>query len=526
MYADYFGLDEAPFAITPDPRYLYLGKRHAEALAHLLYGIREGGGFVLLTGEVGTGKTTLTRCLLDELPPEVDVAVLLNPRLDITEFLEAICQELGIAMPENAGNRRLVDALNRYLLDAHARGRRTVLIVDEAQNLSPDVLEQVRLLTNLETAKTKLLQILLIGQPELRDLLARPELRQLAQRVTARYHLEPLQRDELAAYVHHRLGVAGARAPIFGVAAIKAVWKLSAGIPRRANILCDRALLGAWSAEVREITPRLVRQAAHEIDGPRSGAPRRRLHGAMAAFVLVGGVAAALLLARPYLISPVAARSSEPATPTLEQWLTANAETAGTDDALARLFEEWQLDYVRGGLPACEQASTAGLRCLHGHATWRAIAELDRPVVLELALPEGGRFQVTLTGLANSSAGPAAIVHAGSALRRTTPAELGVLWSGEYLALWQPPEGIEPPLLPGSRNAAVVWLRAQLDHVLEPGTDAKEPEHYDAGLATRVREFQQREGLRVDGIAGEETLLRLTRLLHEPGRPFLSAREN
>ncbi|MBW3568446.1 MAG: AAA family ATPase [Proteobacteria bacterium] len=294
MYADYFGLDEAPFAITPDPRYLYLGKRHAEALAHLLYGIREGGGFVLLTGEVGTGKTTLTRCLLDELPAEVDVAVLLNPRLDVTEFLEAICQELGLDVPEDAGNRRLVDALNRYLLDAHARGRRTVLIVDEAQNLSADVLEQVRLLTNLETAKTKLLQILLIGQPELRDLLARPELRQLAQRVTARYHLEPLQREELGAYVNHRLGIAGARAPLFGMAAIKAVWKFSEGIPRRANILCDRALLGAWSAELREVTPRLIRQAAQEIEGPRE----RNRHGAVALSVLL--LVAALAAALPF----------------------------------------------------------------------------------------------------------------------------------------------------------------------------------------------------------------------------------
>lgn len=520
MYADYFGLDEAPFAITPDPRYLYLGKRHAEALAHLLYGIREGGGFVLLTGEVGTGKTTLTRCLLDELPAEVDVAVLLNPRLDVTEFLEAICQELGIDMPEHAGNRRLVDALNRYLLDAHARGRRTVLIVDEAQNLSADVLEQVRLLTNLETAKTKLLQILLIGQPELRELLARPELRQLAQRVTARYHLEPLQREELGAYVNHRLGIAGARAPLFSLAAIKAVWKLSEGIPRRANILCDRALLGAWSAELREVTPRLIRQAAQEIEGP--GTRSRRGAVALSVLLLVAAMAVALPLARPYLTEPVVAEPETPARPSLEQWLLANARTAGTDDALARLFDTWQANYVRGGPPACEQAVAAGLRCLHGRGTWRSLSRLDRPAVLELSLPSGERFQLTLTGVTPA---PAGILHAGNAKFQASPAEIGTYWSGEYLALWRLPAGIEPPLLPGTRGFAVAWLRAQLDKVLEPQLSVGAPDFYDGGLVKRVRAFQESEALRVDGIAGEETLLRLKHRLRDADVPFLSARE-
>lgn len=529
MYADYFGLDEAPFAITPDPRYLYLGKRHAEALAHLLYGVREGGGFVLLTGEVGTGKTTLTRCLLDELPPEVDVAVLLNPRLDVTEFLEAICQELRIEVPDNAGNRRLVDALNRYLLDAHARGRRTVLIVDEAQNLSADVLEQVRLLTNLETAKTKLLQIMLIGQPELRDLLARPDLRQLAQRVTARYHLEPLACSELTEYVHHRLGIAGARAPLFGTSAMKTVWKLSDGIPRRANILCDRALLGAWSAGLREVTPRLVRQAAAEIRGPA----QRKTIGVRAtlftALLLVAALAAIALQVRPALLTPASADADAtpvPAAPTLAQWLATHAATAGTDDALARLFSEWQVDYSRTGGPACAQAAAAGLRCLHGRGTWRALTELDRPAVLELMSADGTRFQVALTALLDSAEGPAAQLHAGNAARRVTPAELGELWAGEFLALWQPPAGIEPPLLPGTRGAGISWLRNSLASLLQIPLDVDAADRYDESLVASVREFQRAEGLRVDGIAGEETLLRLNRRLREPGRPFLSGREN
>ncbi|MBS0396210.1 MAG: AAA family ATPase, partial [Proteobacteria bacterium] len=211
MYTSFYGLAEKPFAITPDPRYLYLSERHAEALAHLLYGIDDAGGFVQLTGEVGTGKTTMVRSFLAQLPAHADVALILNPRVTPEEFLLAICDELHVAVPEalRTSVKATVDLLNRYLLEAHARGRRVVVIVDEAQQLSADVLEQVRLLTNLETATQKLLQIILVGQPELREVLARNDLRQLAQRITGRYHLDPLERPEAAAYVRHRLKVAG-----------------------------------------------------------------------------------------------------------------------------------------------------------------------------------------------------------------------------------------------------------------------------------------------------------------------------
>ena len=212
MYLPFFGLSEKPFAITPDPRYLFLGERHAEALAHLVYGITEAGGFIQLTGEVGTGKTTIIRSLLARQPDNAEIALILNPGMTAPEFLLTICEELGIMVPNDAVGsvKDLVDILNHYLLKAHARGKRVVLVIDEAQGLSPELLEQVRLLTNLETDTQKLLQIILIGQPELRDLLARNDLRQLAQRVTGRYHLDPLSRSESAAYVKHRLRIAGA----------------------------------------------------------------------------------------------------------------------------------------------------------------------------------------------------------------------------------------------------------------------------------------------------------------------------
>ena len=225
MYTSFFGLAEKPFAITPDPRYLYLSERHAEALAHLLYGINESGGFIQLTGEVGTGKTTVVRTLLSRVPHHADVAVILNPRVTPVEFLLTICEELGLAIAEADRDsvKQMVDALNRRLLNAHAEGRRIIVLVDEAQNLSIEVLEQVRLLTNLETPTQKLLQIILIGQPELRELLDRTDLRQLAQRITGRYHLRPLSREETKGYVRHRLRVAGATEEIFtpgGVAGI------------------------------------------------------------------------------------------------------------------------------------------------------------------------------------------------------------------------------------------------------------------------------------------------------------------
>ncbi|MDF1614641.1 ExeA family protein [Desulfurivibrio dismutans] len=266
MYKNHFGLNYKPFSITPDPRFLYLSARHREALAHLLYGVSEGGGFVLLTGEVGTGKTTLCRSLLEQLPPQVDLALILNPRLDAVELVAAVCDELQISYPPGCTSlRTLVGALNDHLLQSHATGRRTVLVIDEAQNLSPEVLEQVRLLTNLETSESKLLEITLLGQPELREILARPELRQLAQRITARYHLNPLNLEETVAYVRHRLRVAGVSRPLFTRGALKALARLSGGIPRLINVICDRALLGAYVEERNEVDAAILRRAAREI---------------------------------------------------------------------------------------------------------------------------------------------------------------------------------------------------------------------------------------------------------------------
>ena len=300
MYARQFGLTQDPFSIAPDPRFLYMSERHREALAHLLFGVAgidgqsggAGGGFVLLTGDIGTGKTTICRCFLEQTPAGCHVAYIFNPKLSVIELLQSICEEFHIVLTKSDAHapsvKDHVDALNAFLLQSHAAGQNCVLVIDEAQNLAPDVLEQLRLLTNLETAERKLLQIVLIGQPELRTMLAQPALEQLAQRVIARYHLDALNEDEALQYIAHRLAVAGhvGRLP-FDNAALQRVYQLTKGVPRRINLLCGRAMLGAWANCQLMVSRAVVDKAAAEVFGDGQ-LPRAKVHGAA---YLWGGVA-------------------------------------------------------------------------------------------------------------------------------------------------------------------------------------------------------------------------------------------
>ena len=281
MYLAFFGLDENPFAITPDPRYLFPSARHADALAHLVYGVSGAGGFIQLTGEVGTGKTTLVRSLLARQLPDVDVALILNPRVTVDEFLLTICEELGVPVEASARDsiKQLMDLLTARLLSANTAGRRVAVLIDEAHLLERDVLEQVRLLTNLETPTRKLLQIILIGQPELRDLLARDDLRQVDQRITGRYHLAPLDVDEAAAYVRHRLRVAGARTEIFTPRALRTLHRVSGGFPRLINIIADRAMLAAYVRD--DHLGKLTRRLQADAKSLYALYQFSRLHGAV-----------------------------------------------------------------------------------------------------------------------------------------------------------------------------------------------------------------------------------------------------
>ena len=293
MYLEHYGLSEPPFSITPDPRFVFLSERHRDALAHLLFGITQGGGggFVQLTGEVGTGKTTLCRLLLEQVPENARVALVLNPRLTPVELLETVCEELHLDLDGRRGSAKaLVDALNAYLLDAYAQGLRVVLVIDEAQNLSVEALEQVRLLTNLETPTQKLLQIVLLAQPELRRMLAREDMRQLAQRITARFHLTPLDAAETGEYLRHRFRIAGGQRFPFDASAVRRIRLHSGGAPRLINAVAERSLLAGYAHDVAMLDARWVDRAAAEV--LPSASPRRRSRWAIglpvAAALLVG----------------------------------------------------------------------------------------------------------------------------------------------------------------------------------------------------------------------------------------------
>ena len=579
MYEKYFGFEGKPFSITPDPRFLYMSARHREALAHLLYGIGEGGGFVELTGEVGTGKTTLCRCLLEQLPDGIDVALILNPMLNAFELVATICDELKIEYPSDASSiKTLIDLLNEHLLRTHAQGRRTVLIIDEAQNLSAEVLEQVRLLTNLETTQTKLLQIILIGQPELKELLERSDMRQLAQRITARYHLEPLNSDDARAYIQHRLRVSGGRGNLFSGRATDEILKLSGGVPRMINILCDRALLGAYVEENTRVDKGIVRRAAGEVLPEQGGRPPVHWAWRVAAVLLVAAplgwwgwmnrdslqptsdvvalpesnevieavrsaaVAQAItsedetyveLLAEAAALSTelpadqatsdsfdvsalVSASKPTLPEPDFNALLTDAGDSSGLR-AWRALFETWNAPlWLDGELQPCQQATREGLRCLVRNGNWTQMLTFNRPAILELVANDGQRVSVLLREVEDDRA---EIVVADESVT-VSREEIDKHWYGTYVLLWKPPLG-SGSLRVGDRGPNVEWLRHRIDRQIAGGGAVSDPTLFDADLEQRVRQFQAQHSLRQDGVAGSETMIHLNSLEEAGTVPLL-----
>lgn len=582
MYSKYFGFSELPFTIAPDPRYLYLSAQHREALASLLYGINCNGGFVLLTGDVGTGKTTVCRCLLEQLPASAEVAFILNPKYSITELLEAICDELKIDYRRSQNKiKGYIDALNAHLLAAHAKGINTVLIIDEAQNLSHEVLEQIRLLTNLETSSQKLLQIILIGQPELLDKLVRPELRQLNQRITARYHLNALSRAELAAYVCHRLAVGGSDAPLFTRAALRRLHRLTGGVPRMVNIICDRALLGAYVERRPRVGWGLLARAAREVLGqPAKPAPRWRLAVlSLALFgLLLGAVwypgglgpelagllqplpaavqasastpAVPLAPAVPPLPAPAAGvpqaelevpspqppsvtpisapeaappPSAPPSSPALWQWPEGTDLAATEAMAYQALFRLWGIEYDPAGAPViCQFARLHNLGCLLQPADLDELLKLNQPAVINLFNAAGQSFFATLIG-AEPPQGLARLNIAGE-VRSVELAELRRWLQRNQLVLWRMPPGYQVPLRPEARSALVPWLDAQLARLQGRAPLATRGEHYDQNLQLQVLAFQHHYQLVTDAVVGPQTLIQLSALT-EADIPLLTAVE-
>ena len=558
MYAPFFGLTQPPFSIAPDPRYLFMSERHREALAHLLYGVGGGGGFVLLTGEIGAGKTTVCRCFLEQVPPRCHVAYIFNPKLTVPELLQTICEEFHLPDVARsgapAGVKENVDRLNAYLLNSHAEGHENVLIIDEAQNLSPEVLEQLRLLTNLETNERKLLQIMLIGQPELRDMLERPDMEQLAQRVIARYHLDALSPPETAQYIQHRLKVAGlARGRLFDSEAVRRIHRWTRGVPRRINLLCDRALLGAYAENQPQVTlaivdkaaaevfPRAVRQRAQAAaKAPAARKPAgRRTQLALAGLALLGvaGVGVAIWLSQqgpttvasgPVTEAAARAVASAPSHPTR----SAEGRTAGgtpsadralpstvvsaselmqsalsdENTALSLLLTRWEVSDVPGDV--CQNVWRQGLMCHPNSGGLAQIRQLDRPVMLRLQTGTQVRHAV-LTGVDARYAQ----LQTGEQTVSVPLGTLATLWRGDFVTLWRTPPGYRAKLLLGQRNATVGWVAAQLarlDGRTLPTTAATE---FDAALEAQVQAFQLAQGLTPDGVVGATTLMQLNRAI-------------
>ncbi len=559
MYTRYFGLKESPFSLAPDPRYLFMSGRHQEALAHLIYGVTEGGGFVQLTGDVGTGKTMLIRALLERLPDNVDVALILYPILSVREFVCAICDELRVPYSRDGASLKvLIDALNGFLLENYAKGRRTVLVIDEAQNLNRDVLEQLRLLTNLETRQEKLLQILLVAQPELNNMLAQADLRQLAQRVTARYSLKALFPHETRDYINHRCRVAGAKTPLFTGAALRAAHRFSDGVPRVINIICDRALLGAYSrgrtragvAVVHhaasqvgvKLTPRvllrpgvlaplsttavllimlwqfwpLVQQRWASVGAPLPVSQEQPLPATAAASPpeqpqasagagATTDVAAATVVANTVQVAEAKDNPESEERPTIERLLADPEARTDTESALTALFAHWGFDYAQlRGATGCERALKSGLQCLFQSGTWNNLRQLNRPAVIELIDDQGRKHHVLVAGLD----GDRVASQFGDREYSFATNELDRYWYGQYLMLWKPPLLENRVLRRGMRGQSVVWLRNTLARYSGQPVDQRS-DLFDRALEAEVREFQRAHQLEDDGIVGSLTLIKL-----------------
>jgi general secretion pathway protein A len=524
MYVAFFGLKQEPFSIAPDPRLLFMSDQHREALAHLLYGVQGGGGFVLLTGEIGTGKTTVCRSFLEQVPPHVNLAYIFNPKLNSVELLETICHEFGIAVKPATPQRPAtakdhVDALNAFLLQSHAAGRNNVLVIDEAQNLSASVLEQLRLLTNLETNERKLLQIILIGQPELREMLARPELEQLAQRVIARYHLRALGEEESAQYVRHRLEVCGLERPLpFDRAALRRVHATSGGVPRRINLLCDRALLGAYASGNGNVTRRIVDRAAAEVfpKSVRSGTVRTRsLLGA--ALVIAAG--AGLLTAATHVTDPaLATRKLAAAAPAAAHPASAAAAAVPValpvatkptllreeDDAWRELAQAWKLPLPDGD--PCAALAREQVRCFSSKLSLPLIRQLGRPGIVTLDTHTGQPSYAILTALTDQTA----TLSAAGTEQTVTLTALADRWQGEFATLWRAPSGYADKAKDGQGGPALEWVAVQLAAVR--GVPAPTGNvRLDPRLRADLRAFQVAQGLPVDGLAGPLTYMQLNR---------------
>ena len=549
MYKHYFGLQDSPFSIAPNPQYLYMSTRHREALAHLLYGVKSDGGFILLTGEVGTGKTTVCRCLLAQIPSDVDIAMVLNPKQTALELLATICDEFNINYGTEASIKTLVDKLNLFLLDSHQAGRKAILIIDEAQNLAVDVLEQLRLLTNLETNQRKLLQIILLGQPELLSLLGQQELRQLSQRVTARFHLDALNSREVAEYIQHRITVAGGNQPLFTTASVRRIYRISGGIPRLINLICDRALLGAYVENQPRVNPAIVTKAAQEVLGQsdsRTSKPRIKKSMALlgALLLILGGM---VFISEQYTPIPITA-PTPPQVPQLSpsadilppqvtvsdtlgkrlpafirQSLDSLSGHSSSEPALLNVLSIWTAELPADTTQAiCQSALDLGLSCFQAELELAEIAHMNRPLAVNLGTVDLGDANsprwVTLKQLDADDA----LLQVGDAEVRVARSDLAAAGRLDSIVLWRSPPNYQQPLKLGDSGTSVDALLNTLSFIDTGKPTGEVGFLFDLNLERRIKNFQRTSGIDPDGLVGARTWIQLNSIVGND-IPFLNA---
>lgn len=540
MYQDHFGISEPAFSIAVNPRYLFMSRQHQEALAHLLYGV-QNGGFVMLTGEVGTGKTTLIRRMLEQLPENADLAFILNPMANAIELLCTICEEFSV--PYDASTlsvKTLTDKLQQFLLKNYADGRKSILLIDEAQLLRVPVLEQIRLLTNLETTTHKLLQIILVGQPELKTMLSRPALRQLSQRITARFHLDALNLEETAAYIAHRLSVAGMKEDFkpFPASIVKKVHQFSGGIPRLINVLCDRLLLGAYAANTYVVSDAIFKEALKEVAGNAEiqsvTSPKTKpftqkklaLATMLGGLVLIGGYG---LFASTFNGHSRAEQEKTIALELSTFSSSASQASLSSSSASTRLFsvvDHLPADTAQllGQLLALQTTDvpSESINCVGQQArllgdwvcerqvltSWNELQELNRPVILTLHDDEKRWRYALVDGLGRDRVR----VQSQEGSHELSWAEVIERWNGQVLYVWRKPSIINGPLQSGDKGAAVVWV-AETFAALDGQSTPLTRHYYTEKLQRRVEIFQLTHGLFADGVFGAQTLRKLNEVL-------------
>lgn len=529
MYGNFFGFREKPFTITPNPQFIFLSKNHKEAFAHLLFGIDNHAGFIELTGEVGTGKTTVLRTLLGQLDSDgYRTALIFNPSQSATDLLRSINQEFGIPA-DGTGDAANLDSLNRFLLRENSEGRTVVLVIDEAQNLEPRVLEQIRLISNLETDKDKLIQIVLAGQPELREKLGRSELRQLSQRITVRYHLCPMDFSDTVEYIEHRIEVAaGRRQDLFTTGAMRRIYRYSGGIPRLINVVCDRALLVAYTKESRQITARMAAAAIADVRRIESGNGLRRAAGyaglaVVAALSCIGLFSIGRELAgddqkrNPAGIVAADDRGATGKAPdagdTVRERLAVLSEQESALAAYNAIARMWGAPAASGGNPVASYAELqdgeafVGLRLSRFNSSLADLVRMDYPAILEMNLPAGGgKRYLALIGARN---GRLVVAPRLGGVDTIPAAELDGLWSGRSYLPWKNVMNISVVNRRGVAGEAVGSIRRLL--VRAGYLNGPQKDVYDEEAIAAVRRFQSSQGIEPDGIVGSRTLLLLYR---------------